>query len=60
MKYQSFVIINLLGALYLISINLIAKGPKYRFPVRKDFQKCREKMIHLVMNIVVVGVSESM
>ena len=89
MKYQSFVIniMNLLGALYLISINLflilisklvplnpenartlnmfirlrvmsgnlriisdsrirwiIAKGPKYRFPVQIDFQKCREKI----------------
>ena len=25
-----------------------------------DFQKCREKLQHLLMNIVIVGVSESM
>ena len=23
--------------------SIIAKGPKYRFPVQIDFQKCREK-----------------
>ena len=36
------------------------KGPKYRFPVQIYFQKCREKMQHILMNIVIVGVSESM
>ena len=40
--------------------SIIAKGPKYRFPVQIDFQKCREKMQDLLMNFVVVGVSESM
>ena len=40
--------------------SIIAKGPKYRFPVRIDFQKCREKLQHPLMNIVIVGVSESM
>ena len=24
--------------------SIIAKGPKYRFPVHTDFQKCREKI----------------
>ena len=24
--------------------SIIAKGPKYRFPVQTDFQKCREKI----------------
>ena len=23
--------------------SIVAKGPKYRFPVQTDFQKCREK-----------------
>ena len=23
--------------------SIIAKGPKYRFPVKKDFHECREK-----------------
>ena len=40
--------------------SIIAKGPKYRFPVHIDFQSCREKMQHLLMNFVIVGVSESM
>ena len=40
--------------------SIIAKGPKYRFPVHVDFQKCREKLQHLLMNFETVGVSESM
>ena len=41
--------------------SIIAKSPKYRFPVHIDFQTCREKKIqHLLMNFVIVGVSESM
>ena len=40
--------------------SIIAKGPKYRFPVHTNFQKCREKLQHLLMNIVIFGVSESM
>ena len=105
-KYQSFVIniINLLGALYLISVKLfliliselvpltpdtkdskyvypvaghvitgnlriisdsrirsiIAKGPKYSFVAKINFQKSREKLLQLLMKIVIVGVSESM
>ena len=40
--------------------SIIAKGPKYRFPVQIDFQKCRKKLQDLLMNFVIVGVSESM
>ena len=40
--------------------SIIAKGPKYRFPVQIDFQKCREKLQHLLMYFVTIGVSESM
>ena len=37
------------------------KGPKCRFPVHIDFQNCREKKLqHLLMNFVIVSVSESM
>ena len=42
------------------SIIHVAKGPKYRCPVHIDFQKCREKLQHLLMNIVIVGVSKNM
>ena len=35
--------------------SIIAKGPKYRFPAKIDFQKCRKKLLHLLMNIVIVG-----
>ena len=40
--------------------SIIAKGPKYRFPVQIDFQKCRQKLQYLLMNFVIVGESESM
>ena len=40
--------------------SIIAKGPKYRFPVHIDIQKCREKLKHLLMISVIVGVSEGM
>ena len=40
--------------------SIIAKGPKYRFPVHIDFQSVAKKLQHLLMNIVIVGVSESM
>ena len=39
---------------------MIATGPKYRFPVQIDFQKCRKKLQHILMNFIIVGVSESM
>ena len=46
MKYQSFVIniINLFG-LYISDSQIRStteKGPKYRFPVQIDLQKCRK------------------
>ena len=69
-------IINLLGALYPAAGHVItgnlkiisdspirsikAKDPKYRFPVQIDFQKCRKKLQHLLIQFVIVGVSESM
>ena len=28
----------------------MAKGPKYRFPVQKDFQKVAKKLLHLLMS----------
>ena len=40
--------------------SIIAKGPKYRVPVQIDFQKCHKKLQDLLMNFVIVGVSESM
>ena len=40
--------------------SMIANGPKYGFPAKIDFQKCRQKTLHLLINIVIVGVSESM
>ena len=40
--------------------SIIAKGPKYRFLVQIDFQKCRKKLQDLLMNFVIVGVSENM
>ena len=52
------------GSLKIISDSrirlIIAKGPKYRFPVKIDFQKCRKILQHLLMNFAVVGISESM
>ena len=39
---------------------MIAKGPKYRFPAKKDLQRCREKIAASLNDIVIVGVSESM
>ena len=39
--------------------SIIAKGPKYKFPVQIDFQKCREKLQDLSMTFVIVGVIES-
>ena len=40
--------------------SIIAKGPKYRFPVQIDFKKCHEKIAGSLMNFVIVGVSDSM
>ena len=40
--------------------SIIAKGRKYRFPVQIDVQKCRKKLQDLLMNFVIVGVSERM
>ena len=52
------------GTLKIISdsriCSIIAKGPKYRFPVQIVFQICREKLQDPLMNFVIVGVSESM
>ena len=64
MKYQSFVIniINLFG-LYISDSQIRStteKGPKYRFPVQIDLQKCRKKLQDLLMNFIIVGVSDSM
>ena len=38
---------------------MVAKGPKYRFPVQIDFQMCRQKMQHSLMKFVIAGASES-
>ena len=41
--------------------SIIAKGPKYRFPAKKDFQRCREKIAtSLNEYCVIVRVSENM
>ena len=39
--------------------SILAKGPKYRFPAKIDFQKRHEKSLLLLINIVIVGISES-
>ena len=49
---------NLISDSWIRSI--IAKGSKYRFPVHIDFKSVAKKLQHLLMNFVVVGVSESM
>ena len=40
--------------------SIIAKGPKYRFPLQIDFQSVAKKLQHLLINFVIAGVSESM
>ena len=40
--------------------SIIAKGPTCRFPAKIGFQRCRKNLLHLLMNIVIVRVSENM
>ena len=40
--------------------SIIAKCPKYRFPVHIDFKSVGKKLHYLLMNFIIVGVSESM
>ena len=39
--------------------SIIAKGAKYRFPAKIVFLMFAKKLLHLLMNIVILGVSES-
>ena len=51
------------GSLKIISDSrirsIIAKGPKYRFPVQIIFKSVAKKLQHLLINFVIVGVSEN-
>ena len=38
----------------------VSKGPKYRFPSRIDFKKCREEIASALMISVIDGVNASM
>ena len=54
-----------MGSLKIISDSrirsIISKGPKYRFSAKKKiFKIVLKKLLHLLMNIVVVGVKEKM
>ena len=40
-------------------LSIKAKGPKYRFPMQIDIQKSRKNCQDLLMNSVIVGVSDS-
>ena len=39
---------------------IVSKGPKYRFPSRIDFKKCREEIASALMISVIDGVNASM
>ena len=39
---------------------IVSKGPKYRFPSRIDFKKCREEIASALNDFVIDGVKVSM
>ena len=39
---------------------IVSKGPKYRFPSRINFKKCREEIASALMISVIDGVNASM
>ena len=39
---------------------IVYKGPKYRFPSRIDFKKCREEIASALNDSVIDGVNASM